>query len=46
MRHIANVEGSPFARVVLAEGFSILPLVPQHNHEPEYPVTFIGRIPT
>ena len=45
-RKTENVEQSVFARVVQSKGFSLLPTIPNHNHEPGYPSTFLMRLPS
>jgi hypothetical protein len=39
-RRIEDVYNNYFTRKMLDEGYKILPIIKNHNHNPEYPITF------
>ena len=43
-RRCVDVMLAVFTQVLLRNGYTVLPVIEGHNHEPEFPVTFYKKI--
>jgi hypothetical protein len=43
-RNIEDLNANPFTKTMQAHGYAMLAPIPNHNHEPDYPVTYCKKV--